>query len=109
MKKKYGQSQILKCHFCDKQATLKNQQGLPTCIDHRKSVEQEKKCVCGEKLKLMNGKYGPFYLCDKCGPVSLKKVKEFDNSDYKLNKSFRKEEKIYTLKELEEMWDNEST
>jgi hypothetical protein len=119
-KKIYGQSKEELCAFCGKIALCKNSQGLTVCSDHTKKVLEGKKCACGEIMQVKESKWGAFFLCKNCGPVSLKKAKEdADNSDYNINKKYRKkpaeaapkkqeqkdnEEKIYTLDELKELW-----
>jgi len=90
--------------FCEKQAIAKNRQGLSVCIDHKDQYLEEKRCLCGELLEIKQSKWGPFFLCKNCGPKSLDKILNEDNSKYKLNKKYRKE-KIYTIDELEKMWE----
>ena len=63
-----------KCVFCDRQAISKNNQGFPVCVIHKKDDLPEMKCVCGEFLNIKDGKYGAFFLCPGCGPVSVKKA-----------------------------------
>ena len=77
--------------------------------------------VCGEYLDIKKGKFGAFFLCSQCGPVSIRKSMGMDEEGFKLNKKFRKEkstnpespdnkpsppapEKVYTLDELRKMW-----
>ncbi len=85
--KKYCSYQKNVCVFCGKTSTVTNAQGLLTCIaDQRKTLE-EKKCACGEMLELKQGKYGPFFLCRSCGPMSLKKSMDSDTQGlYKTTK-----------------------
>jgi hypothetical protein len=122
-KKIYGQSKEESCAFCGKTALSKNPQGLPVCTDHIKNILEGKKCACGEMMEVKESKWGAFFLCKNCGPISLKKAKEdVDNSDYNINKKYRKKsvdvspkkqeqeegkEKIYTLDELKELWNDE--
>lgn len=77
-KKVYGQSQQLQCPFCGGQATVKSEQGLPVCHRHTK-LEINLKCACGDWLDVKEGKYGTFYLCMKCGPISPKKMFEIND------------------------------
>lgn len=74
----YGQSQKLICPFCGNLATAKNEQGLPVCRHHAKN-ELNLKCVCGDWLDVREGKYGTFFLCINCGPVSYSKGLESNN------------------------------
>ena len=76
--KKYGQSKVDSCPFCSKIATLKNRQGVPVCIAHKDETIDELKCLCGEYLEMLEGKYGVFFKCTKCGNMNLKKVMEFN-------------------------------
>lgn len=78
MRKIYGQSQELNCPFCGGRATAKNSQGLPVCHRHTKS-ELNLKCVCGEWLDVREGKYGTFFTCLRCGPVSYKRGLEVND------------------------------
>jgi len=122
-KKIYGQSKEETCAFCGKTALCKNPQGLTVCQQHSKNILEGKKCACGETMQVKESKWGAFFLCKNCGPVSLKKAKEdADNSDYNINKKYRTKtpettpkkeeqkdgkEKIYTLEELKELWNDE--
>ena len=110
IKKVYGQSQATECYFCDKRATTENSQGAPTCIDHKSKDIGLKKCLCGKYLEIRKSKFGIFFLCSSCGPISIKKAKETENnSEYNINKAFRPKEKTfdkektYTLEELEDI------
>lgn len=112
IKKVYGQSQATPCYFCDKRATTENNQGIPTCIEHKIKELQDQKCVCGKTFEIKKSRYGAFFLCQSCGPVSLKKAKQEKtiSSEYNINKKYRKQEttydknKVYTLEELENIW-----
>lgn len=117
-KKIYGQSKQETCEFCGKTALLKNSQGLTVCSEHSKSVLEGKKCACGEMMQVKESKWGAFFLCKNCGPISTKKANEnLDNSEYNINKKYRKqpveakpktdENKIMTLDELEEYFSKE--
>lgn len=78
-RKVYGQSKIDRCVFCGKQAVTKNEQEIPVCISHKSSVLNEFKCACGNTLDLMTGKYGPFFKCDRCGIVNMRKALEMND------------------------------
>lgn len=78
MRKVYGQSQQTPCPFCGSNVTAKNDQGLPVCHRHTKD-EINLKCVCGEYLDVKESKYGTFFLCMRCGPVSYKKGMEIND------------------------------
>jgi hypothetical protein len=128
-KKIYGESRNDKCVFCNSQASVKNSQGLPTCIAHTKKVMEDKRCSCGEWMEIKQSKWGAFFLCNQCGPRSISKTEDMEMSGYKLNKRFRQQDKeqtistnttkkplkkinyepnkVYTIDELERMWDSE--
>ena len=76
--KKYGQSKIDKCPFCDKQATIMSSQKVPVCLPHKEESLDDLKCVCGSTLEMLFGKFGVFFSCMKCGNMNLKKVLEFN-------------------------------
>ena len=108
--KKYGQSKVDKCPFCQKHATALNSQGVPVCAAHKEEVLDGLKCVCGETLDILKGKFGVFFKCMKCGNMNLRKVMEFNtvktknnfkNSDYKkdtYNKTAESDKKINNTK-----------
>lgn len=73
-RKVYGSYQQAQCPFCGKVALAKNEQGVPVCNTHKKSMLQDMKCVCGSWLDVRPGKYGAFALCERCGPMSLNKA-----------------------------------
>ncbi len=77
-RKVYGQSQEIRCPFCGEQATVKNLQGLPTCTRHRER-EINLRCACGGYLDVKDGKYGTFFTCFDCGPVSWAKAWEIND------------------------------
>jgi hypothetical protein len=73
-RKEYGKSKIDKCPFCNSQAIFTNKQGFAVCKDHKDSLLNDMKCVCGDYLDLKKGKYGMFYTCMNCGTMSQAKV-----------------------------------
>ncbi len=76
--KRYGQSKIDSCPFCGKQATTQNKQGVPVCQAHKNREIQDMKCLCGGWLDLMNGKFGPYFNCMKCGNINFKRALEMN-------------------------------
>ena|SRR3989344_2477707 len=76
--KKYGESRIEKCPFCQKQGTTINRQGVAVCVTHREDTLDGLKCVCGETLDILKGKFGAFFKCIDCGNMNLRKVLEFN-------------------------------
>ena len=92
--KKYGQSKIDKCPFCQKQAVTLNKQSVPVCVNHKEELLGDLKCVCGSILEMLHGKFGVFFKCINCGNMNLKKIMEFNtikpksnfkNNDYQNN------------------------
>ena len=76
--KRYGQSRIDKCPFCQKQSTTLNKQGVPVCASHKEEMLDDLKCVCGSTLDMLKGKFGVFFSCMKCGNMNLRKVMEIN-------------------------------
>ena len=83
--KRYGQSRIDKCPFCQKHATSVNRQKVPVCESHKGNLLNDLKCVCGSALEILHGKYGVFFSCMKCGNMNLRKVLEFNTIKPKIN------------------------
>lgn len=80
MKKTYGSYREETCIFCSERAICMNEQNLPTCTKHKHElVDMNKvKCSCGDFLDIKEGKYGSFFLCMNCGPMSIAKIKEIN-------------------------------
>ena len=74
--KKYGQSKVDSCPFCNKQSTTQNSQGVPVCSAHKTAIMNDMKCVCGDYADLMTGKYGFYFRCINCGNLNKNKVLE---------------------------------
>ncbi len=83
--KRYGQSRIDKCPFCQKHATALNKQKVPVCTIHREEALGDLRCVCGSALEMLHGKFGVFFSCIKCGNINLRKVLEFNAVKPKMN------------------------
>ncbi|MCK5282575.1 MAG: hypothetical protein KAK00_04150 [Nanoarchaeota archaeon] len=77
--KKYGQSKIDKCPFCNQQATTVNPQSIPVCSRHKNSIIKDIKCICGGYLDIKKGKYGAYFSCMNCGNMNMKKVLEIND------------------------------
>ena len=77
--KKYGASKVDNCPFCKKHATSHNKQGVPVCVAHKGMNLPEFKCICGEYLTLMTGKFGPYFNCPRCGNINMRKALETNN------------------------------
>jgi ribosomal protein L37AE/L43A len=71
---KYGESTMSACPICGRPAIVRNDQGIPVCVDHKRSSVSGKCPMCSGDLELRDGKFGKFFLCGKCGPVSMKKA-----------------------------------
>ena len=117
MRKTYGQSKQEKCYFCGQTALSENSQGLPACKNHKENILEDKKCVCGEFLDIKKSKWGAFFVCPNCGPISLNKSEEMEgmakSGNYNINKKYRKKiplkydhGRIYTIDELEMLWED---
>jgi transcription elongation factor Elf1 len=74
--KRYGQSRVESCPFCNKQGVTKNKQGIPVCLKHKESILDDIKCVCGSFLEVKSGKYGAYFNCLNCGNINFKKAME---------------------------------
>jgi hypothetical protein len=75
-RKVYGSYKTETCPYCGITATAKNKIGIPVCVKHIGTDSLDIKCVCGSWLDPKDGKYGFFFLCEKCGPVSFARVME---------------------------------
>ncbi len=67
-------SSVPNCVFCNRPATIRNKERFAVCRDHKDQSMPDMKCVCGEMLTQKESKYGPFFICPSCGPISLKKA-----------------------------------
>ena len=72
--KRYGQSRIDLCPFCEKAATAKNSQDVPVCQAHKKTILPDLKCSCNSYLDLRKGKFGVYFNCMNCGNMNMKKA-----------------------------------
>jgi hypothetical protein len=72
--KRYGQSSVAQCPFCGGQAYAKNKQNVPVCTKHKELELPDLKCICGGWLDQRESKFGVFYTCMKCGPISFSKM-----------------------------------
>ena len=88
--KKYGESQVVICPFCNKNVTTKNSQKVPVCPDHKRSFLKDLTCFCGDYIDLRDGKWGIYFNCMNCGNLNLKKVLEMNP---KLKENIEKIEK----------------
>ena len=77
--KKYGESKVDKCPFCQRHATAVNSQKVPVCQSHRHEKLDNLKCICGMELEMLHGKFGTFFSCVKCGSISMKKAMEYND------------------------------
>lgn len=98
MPKRYGQSRVDACPFCGKQAVTISKEGIPVCLAHKHAKLNDMKCICGDYLELMTGKFGIFFKCERCGTLNMNKVFEInkieDVSDDEAEISSGKNKKI---------------
>jgi hypothetical protein len=78
IRKVYGESKIENCMICGKHALSLNAQGFPVCNAHKSAIMPELKCLCGEYLMMMDGKFGKFFQCINCGNINMKKAIEMN-------------------------------
>jgi len=81
------------CVFCNRPATIRNSQRFAVCREHKNQEMPELNCVCGEMLSIKESKYGPFFLCPSCGPISLKKALSVNKVEFK-----KSEPRIITMR-----------
>ena len=75
-----GKGTVLEnCPFCGRQAIVMNPQGVAVCTTHRE-MYLELKCICGQPLDIMKGKYGIYGNCLKCGNMSLKRALDINDT-----------------------------
>jgi hypothetical protein len=67
------------CPFCGRQAIVMNPQGVAVCTTHREAY-LDLKCICGQPLDVMKGKYGMYGNCLRCGNISLKKALDINDT-----------------------------
>jgi hypothetical protein len=77
MRKVYGQSKLDNCPFCGKSAIARNVQGFPVCMNHKNS-ELVLKCICGEYLDILEGKFGTYCRCLRCGNMNFRRALEMN-------------------------------
>jgi hypothetical protein len=99
--KKYGQSRIDKCPFCSNHATTQNEQSVPVCSQHKNTTIERWKCVCGEHLDLMQGKFGPYFVCLNCGNISFSKALEVNEGNLQTKERTIPRESTFRSDEIE--------
>ncbi|SRR3989344_1555349 len=99
--KRYGQSKSNKCPFCGVEATFQNAQGIPVCRRHRDFSLDDLRCVCGESLEPMTGKFGPYFHCMNCGNINFRKGIEFNEG--RINRKKEPELKMKNPRKFEEV------
>ena len=105
--KRYGQSKIDKCPFCDKIALLKNSQDIPVCSAHKTAKLDDIKCSCGKWLEILIGKWGPYFRCCSCGNINFKRAIEMNppakREQKTIGKKISPKETVLTSDELDLM------
>lgn len=79
MRKYFGGGKTDICPFCGKACEAKNKDGLQVCKKHRESRHPELKCMCGEYVDVVAGKYGNYCTCLRCGNINLQKILEVND------------------------------
>ncbi len=77
--KRYGESKVDTCPFCGKQAFSLSVEGVPVCAAHKERRLPLIRCACGKALEQKKGKFGIFFVCINCGPVSMKRMLEMND------------------------------
>ncbi len=78
-KKVYGETKAGVCVFCGNSAIKQNKINLPVCKEHEtEDGSPALKCICGEWVDVLVGKYGPYARCYRCGNVNLNKILELN-------------------------------
>ena len=77
-RKVYGESQVSTCSFCSKTAIFRNNDGFPVCKDHKEKSFDSMRCLCGKVMDVKRGKFGSFFVCPVCGPMTFSKVLEIN-------------------------------
>jgi hypothetical protein len=78
------------CVFCGQVATKKNSQKFAVCKSHENKEFPDMKCACGGYLDVKESKYGAFFICMDCGPVSVAKAMSINPIDNGQDKSKKK-------------------
>jgi hypothetical protein len=76
--KRYGEAKIDSCPFCGAQAYSRTSEGLPVCANHKNQQMPDVKCACGKYLDMRVGKFGPFFICERCGTKNMNQVLEMN-------------------------------
>lgn len=74
--KRYGESKLDACPFCGESALTRSNEGVPVCARHKDRALPALKCACGAHLESKQGKFGLFFVCERCGTKSLRQVTE---------------------------------
>lgn len=100
--KQYGKSRVDSCPFCGKQSITVNKQGVPVCLQHKNDELFGMKCFCGESLDLRSGKWGPYFVCFKCGNISFSKGLEANPNLGSGSSKFKVQQKAKQTYKVEE-------
>lgn len=71
--KKYGTGKKQDCPFCGEFSTATNSQEVPVCRKHVNNRIENFKCLCGDWLDLVSGKFGPYFRCVRCGNMNFQR------------------------------------
>ena len=77
MKKEYGSYKTDTCVFCGRASIKKNKLQLPVCKEHQDHDDAPAfRCVCGDYVDILTGKYGVYAKCYRCGNMNFSKILE---------------------------------
>ena len=109
--KRYGESKVEKCPFCERQATAENREGVPVCESHKSHSLDGLKClICKKPLVILTGKYGAYAKCVTCGNVNLKRILELNPVERRAQQSQQQsqqqpsQERTQTTRSREQAW-----
>jgi len=74
-RKSYGESKIDLCIICGTSAYKKNDVGVPVCGTHEHAEMPAWKCMCGNWVDILYGKYGTYCNCPRCGNLNVEKIR----------------------------------
>lgn len=78
-RKTYGSYKTDVCPYCGSGTFSKNAIGLPVCKEHSTTTESPSyKCICGDWVDVLVGKYGVYARCMRCGNQNIRRILEIN-------------------------------